>query len=569
MTRDEAIAILTGPGQQFEVVEETVLGVRMRVFKNAPPSMRKVLEASRAFGDRDFLVYGDERWTFAEHFSIAAGLANRLLEHHQLVKGQRVGIAMRNYPEWVMAFWAIQAAGLVAVPLNAWWTGPELDYAIRDSELRLVIADGERLALMRPTLVGLGVHAIVVRSRSEPAGSEERWDDIIAGLDRSAAMPDVAIDPDDDATILYTSGTTGSPKGAVATNRNHAHNLMNTALSGAVASAMTGPGSAFADPAALAPAGLQTFPFFHIAGLTVLYVSTAVGSRLVLIYKWDPEVAIGLIEREKITTFSGVPTVVRSLLETAERQDRALSSLSFMGSGGAPVPPDLIGRIDRDFSSKVSPGNGYGLTETTSAVVTTGGPAYVAKPSSVGRPVVVADLRIVVPDTDRDVSTGEIGEIWVKGPNVVRGYWNNPEATTTAFTEGWFHTGDLGYLDHDGYLYVVDRMKDVIIRGGENIYCAEVEAVLFEHPAVTDAAVIGVPHRSLGEEVAAVVVSRDGVGVTASELRQFVASRLATYKVPAHIVFRDHPLPRTPTGKVLKRDLRDQALTLVNYRHMP
>jgi long-chain acyl-CoA synthetase len=569
MTRDEAIAILTGPGQRFEVVEETVFGVRMRVFKNAPPSMRMVLEASRAFGDRDFLVYGDERWTFAEHYRIAAGLANRLLEHHQLVKGQRVGIAMRNYPEWVMAFWAIQAAGLVAVPLNAWWTGPELDYAIRDSDPRLVIADGERLALMRPTLVELGVHAIAVRSQSEPAGSEERWDDIIAGLDRSIPMPDVAIDPDDDATILYTSGTTGSPKGAVATNRNHAHNLMNTALSGAVASAMTGPGSAFADPGALAPAGLQTFPFFHIAGLTVLYVSTAVGSRVVLIYKWDPEVAIGLIEREKITTFSGVPTVVRSLLETAERQDRALSSLSFMGSGGAPVPPDLIGRIDRDFSSKVSPGNGYGLTETTSAVVTTGGPAYVAKPSSVGRPVVVADLRIVVPDTDRDVGTGEIGEIWVKGPNVVRGYWNNPEATTTAFTEGWFHTGDLGYLDHDGYLYVVDRMKDVIIRGGENIYCAEVEAVLFEHPAVADAAVIGVPHRSLGEEVAAVIVSRDRVGVTASELRQFVASRLAAYKVPAHIQFRDHPLPRTPTGKVLKRDLRDQVLTLVNSRHVP
>jgi long-chain acyl-CoA synthetase len=259
-----------------------------------------------------------------------------------------------------------------------------------------------------------------------------------------------------------------------------------------------------------------------------------------------------------------VPAVVRSLLETAEGQNRALSSLSFMGSGGAPVPPDLIGRIDKDFSSRVSPANGYGLTETTSAVVTIGGPVYVAKASSVGRPVVVADLRIVDPDTGRDVGTGEIGEIWVKGPNVVRGYWNNPEATAAAFTEGWFHTGDLGYLDDDGYLYVVDRMKDVIIRGGENVYCAEVEAVLFEHPAVADVAIIGVPHRSLGEEVAAVVVSRDGVDVTASDLQQFVASRLAAYKVPAHVLFREDPLPRTPTGKVLKRELRDQALTLMN-----
>jgi long-chain acyl-CoA synthetase len=280
-------------------------------------------------------------------------------------------------------------------------------------------------------------------------------------------------------------------------------------------------------------------------------------------YKWDPQLALDLIEREKITTVAGVPTVVRSLLEAAGADQRDLTSLAGVASGGAPVPPDLITRIDNDFASRVSPGNGYGLTETTSAVVANGGREYVQKPDSVGRPVVVADVRIVSPDSGDDVPRGEIGEVWVKGPNVVRGYWNKEDATAAAFTDGWFHSGDLGYFDEDGCLYVVDRMKDVIIRGGENVYSAEVEAVLFEHPAVADVALIGIPHRSLGEEVGAVVVRREGTDVSASELQQFVAGRLASFKVPAHVLFWDEPLPRTPTGKVLKRDLRDQAVKLV------
>lgn len=557
LSREEALTELTAPGAPFEVVNETVLGVALRVYKNAPPSLRAVLEDSRQHGARDFLVYDDERFTFEEHYRIAAGWARRLVGHHGLEKGDRVAIAMRNYPEWATTFWATQAAGLVAVPLNAWWTGPELDYALRDSGASVLVADGERLGALRPHLGALGLRAVVaVRSRLEPLAGEERWEDVLAALDPDAGLPDVAVDPDDDATILYTSGTTGAPKGAVATHRNHATNLTNTALLGALNAAVAGPDPEVPPPP---PASLQTFPFFHIGGLSGLCASTAFGAKLVLMYRWETPRALELIERERITSVSAVPTLVRQLLEAPGLERRDLSSLAGLASGGAPVPPDLITRIDDQFTSKVSPVNGYGLTETTSAVVVNAGREYVAKPDSVGRPVVVADVRIVDPDGGTDAPPGHVGEVWVKGPNVVRGYWNKPEATAAAFTDGWFHSGDLGYLDEEGFLRVVDRMKDVVIRGGENVYCAEVEAVLFEHPAVADVAVVGLPHRSLGEEVAAVVVRRPGADVRAGDLQQHAAARLARFKVPAHVVFWDEPLPRTATGKVLKRDLRERV----------
>ena len=246
---------------------------------------------------------------------------------------------------------------------------------------------------------------------------------------------------------------------------------------------------------------------------------------------------------------------MRQLVEAAAADPSRLSSLAGISMGGTPVPPDLIGHIDADFASLVAPANGYGLTETTSAVVSNSGADYVARPDSVGRCVPGADVRVVDPATGEDCAEGDVGELWFRGPNIVRGYWNNPGATAAAFTDGWFHTGDLGRVS-DGWVYVVDRLKDVVIRGGENIYCAEVEAALFEHPAVGDVAIVGVPHESLGEEAVAVVHLREGATATADDLRAHVRERLASFKVPAHVVFRDEPLPRTPSGKVLKRDLR-------------
>jgi long-chain acyl-CoA synthetase len=558
--REEALAELTGPGGPFEVVEAEVLGIPMRVYAHAPTSMRALLETTAAHGDRDFLVYRDERYSFRDHLGIVAGMATWLRDHHGVAKGDRVAIGMRNYPEWLFTFWATQALGAVAVPLNAWWLGAELRYALEDSGTKVAVVDGERLVRLEGHLDGLDLALVVSRhDRDLPAGVE-RWEDVLAGLDRSVPLPPVDIDPDDDATILYTSGTTGQPKGAIGTQRNHITNFTNTALAGALAAVLAGTP---ADPAAppSPPAGLQTFPFFHIGGLSGLYVLTGFGGKLVLQYKWDLEEALELIRREQITALSAVPTIVRQILESPLLEQYDLSSVAGISSGGAPVPPDLIRRIDQDFASKVSPANGYGLTETTSAIVMNAGQDYVERPDSVGRPVVVADVRVVDPGSGADQPSGSIGEIWFRGPNVVRGYWNKPEATAEAFTDGWFHTGDLGYVDDEGFLYVVDRMKDVVIRGGENVYCAEVEAVLFEHPAVADVAIVGVPHRSLGEEVAAVVVVKPGATATAGELQEHVAARLARFKVPEHVVFRNEPLPRTATGKVLKRDLRDELAT--------
>ena len=556
MSRDEALRALTAPGADFEVVEENVRGIPMRVFRNAPPTLRAVLDATREFAERDAVVYEDERYTYAEMRGAAAGLAARFRERYGLGRGDRIAVAMRNYPEWPLVFWGAIAAGLIVVPLNAWWTARELRYAIEDSGARLLVADGERIELMGDSLSGLALRGVIAVRHSDelPAGAE-RWEDVRAELDVEAPLPEAEIDPDDDATILYTSGTMGTPKGAIGTHRNHVTNLMNTALNGALGLAMAGE-----EPPEEQPVYMTTFPIFHIAGQTGMQFAALSGSKLVLLYRWDTAKALEMIERERESSMAAVPKTVRRLLESPELERHDVSSLAALASGGAPVPPDLILSIDRQFASAVAPANGYGLTETTSAVVINSGEEYVAHPDSVGRPVVGCDLRVVDPASREDVATGHIGELWVRGPNVVRGYWNKPKETAASFTDGWFHTGDLGYVDGDGLVYVVDRLKDVVIRGGENVYCAEVEAVLFEHPAVDDVAVIGLPDELLGEEVAAIVDLRPDVPADAEALRAHAAERLARFKVPGVIVFRDSPLPRTATGKVLKRELREEVV---------
>jgi long-chain acyl-CoA synthetase len=382
----------------------------------------------------------------------------------------------------------------------------------------------------------------------------EALDDALTDyLDRDR-LPDADIAPDDYSTIIYTSGTTGRPKGALATHRNHVTNLTNSFLGGAISARLAGVTPPANPPQ---PVSLQTFPFFHIGGLSGLYVMSAMGAKLALMYKWQPDQALELVQRERVSSIAGVPTVVRQLLERAKERNLELGSLAGIASGGAPVPPDLIDAIGAQFSKRVAPGNGYGLTETTSAVISNGGADYFARPDSVGRTVAVADAR-VVDDSGVDVADGRIGEIWIRGPNVVQGYWNKPDATAEAFTNGWFHTGDLGYRDDSGFFYVVDRKKDVVIRGGENVYCAEVEAVLFEHPAVLDVAIIGLPHRMLGEEVAAVIEARPNHAIDPAEIQAFVATRLARFKAPTQVLISDGPLPRTATGKVLKRELKQR-----------
>ncbi|MER5389144.1 class I adenylate-forming enzyme family protein [Saccharopolyspora sp. NPDC002686] len=543
--RERLLTELIGPGGDFEIVEQDVGGIPMRVYTGGPATLRDVVLFSSGYGDREFLVYEDFRCSFAEHFRLVAGLARCLREEYGLSSGDRVAIAMRNFPEWPVVFFAIQAAGLVAVPLNAWWTDAELRYGLTDSGAKLVFADAERTAL-----IDREIPTVEVRGGT-PAPGVRAWAELVASLPERAELPEVDISPDDDATIMYTSGTTGRPKGAVATHRNHCTNLLNTVVARRVHAALANDGvfPPLGDPDAPQPGVLLTFPMFHIAGLTTMYFATLSGAKLATTYRWDREVAARLILDEGLTTAAGVPTVMRDLVEQGE----AVRKLDGVNMGGAPVPPDLVHRIDA-LGTGVAPANGYGLTETTSAVVSNAGSYYLARADSVGRCVPGADLRVVDPATSDEVADGEIGELWFRGPNIVRGYWNNPQATAESFVDGWFRTGDLGYVE-DGWVHVVDRLKDVVIRGGENVYCAEVEAALFEHPAVLDCAVIGLPHPKLGEEVAAVVNLR--TPVEPAELQEHVAARLAAFKVPAHVVIRPDPLPRTPTGKVLKRQLRD------------
>ena len=541
---------LTGPGGPFEVAVTPVHGVPLRVFVTAPESLRDLWLASATHGDSPYLVYGDDVYSYTESHRLVRAFAGWLTERG-VQQGDRVAIGMRNYPEWALAFWAIQSIGAISVSLNAWWTTDELAYALGDSATKVVVVDQERLDRLPQELLGsLGISdAVVVRGPGRDGATS--WADAASGSDE--LVPNVVIHPDDDATILYTSGTTGFPKGAVGSNRNHVTNVWNTVFRGAVNAALSTSGRRPRQQVSL-----WTFPFFHIAGVTGVTVAVAGGGALVTQFKWDAKEALQLVEKHRITQVAGVPTVVRGLMEHPDYSQHDLSSLSTISQGGSPVPPDSIARIESDFSGKVGATNGYGLTETTSTVVTNAGRDYFAKKNSVGRPTIGTDVRIVQEDGS-DAPLGAVGEIWIQSPSVVRGYWNKPEETAKAFPNGWFRTGDAGYLDADGFLYVADRIKDMVIRGGENVYCAEVEAAIFEHPAVADCAVFGVPHATLGEEVAVALIAQPGFDESATpDLTAHLKVKLASFKVPAKMFWRTEPLPRNATGKVLKKELREE-----------
>jgi steroid-24-oyl-CoA synthetase len=585
LTLAEVTAVLTAPGQPFEIEEVSIRGVPTLTWKSAPETLRTVLELSKLHGDKDFLVYEDERLTFAEHFAQVTALAHQLVGRFGIDKGDRVAIAMRNLPEWIIAFWAAMAVGAIVVPLNAWWTGSELAYGLRDSGTTLVVADEERRRRILSHLDDAGALSTMVvtseepgedgRRRSPAAGDVERpgveplsvvpFDEAVGTVDPAATLPEVAIEPDDDATLFYTSGTTGRPKGAVGTHRNSLSNLMNLFFV-STAGSMRKKGEVADPTGSVQNANLLSVPLFHATGCHAILVSnTAAGGKLVMMHHFDPERALELIERERVTIFGGVPAMVMQVLDSPSFATRDTSSVRSISYGGAPAPPDLVRRIKEHFPGG-APANGYGLTETSAMTTMNFGEDYVRKPDSVGPPAPVCEVAVVPDDhegglpPDLPPDPERTGELWIKGPNVVRGYWHRPTETAASFTEGWLHTGDVARIDEEGFVHIVDRAKDMIIRGGENVYSVEVEAALFEHPTVADCAVIGVPHPVLGEEVGAVVVLRPGEEVTADELARFVAERLAAFSVPSRFWFRTEEIPRNPAGKALKRELRAELL---------
>ena len=562
MSIQEVHAALTGPGSPFEIESVQIRGVETRVWKNAPVALRTVLQQSREHGDKIFLVYEDERMSFAEHYREVSRLAFALQREWGVSKGDRVAIAMRNYPEWSLAFWAAASLGAVVVPLNAWWKGDELAYGIEDSGASVLFCDAARAEILAAHGVSAELnHVAVARGEGTPALGESMHD-LRSAAPEDAPLPEIESQPEDDATIFYTSGTTGSPKGALGTHRNICGNLVSLAFA-QVRGAMR-EGRAITPPEERPQtAQLISVPLFHATGChSILAGNTAFGGKLVMMYRWNPERALELIERERITSFVGVPAMVWQVIESPDFDKRDLSSVQSVGYGGAPAAPELVRRI-REVFPEASPGNGYGLTETSSITTFNFGVDYQRKPESVGVAMPVCELE-VVDESGRARAPGEVGELWIKGPNVVKGYWNKPEATRESFTDGWLHSGDLATIDEEGFVYIVDRAKDMLIRGGENVYCVEVESVLYDHPAVMDAAVVGLPHRVLGEEVAAVVQVKHGADVREEELRADVAERLAAFKVPVRIELRQEPLPRNANGKILKRELKE---SLVRSQH--
>ena len=560
----QATQELTAPGAPFEIATVPIRGVPTRVFAKAPTSLRAVWLGSRAHGDAVHLVYEDERWTFEDAHRDVARIAQWLVSQG-VDPGDRVAIAMRNHPEWLLVFWATTSIGAVVVGMNAWWTPDEMAYALGDSTPKVVVCDVERLERLV---------AVPEATRPQLAVAVRCPDPLPEGVVPFAALvadetvgpddlPEADIDPDADACLFYTSGTTGNPKGARLTHRSCTNNLHGMAWWAAAQARARQLAGESGKPSAPRAGGrpqlssLVTTPLFHVtANNCVAQPATLSGGKVVLMYKWDATRALELIERERVTTMGGVPTMTRELLAHPKLDDYDLSSLALIGGGGAKFQSDLVDKVERRKGT-TRPNTGYGLTETSGIITANSADFLVAKPESVGPALPSFETRLV-DDDGNDVTPGTgRGELWVRGAQVVAGYWNRPDATAEAITEGWFHTGDIATIDADGFIEIVDRKKDMVLRGGENVYSSEVESVLFAHPAVAECAVFGVPDERLGEEVGVAVRLHEGSDASPAELRGHCRERIAAHKVPRYVWITREPLPRNANGKFVKRELRE------------
>ena len=557
----KAVAEVTAPGKPHETRVETIRSVDFTVFANAPNNLRDLYASALNHAQKDFYVYRDERYTFQAMWDRAARCANAL-RARGIGPGDRVGIALRNYPEWIAAFMAVTSMGAVAVAMNAWWSGEELVYGIEDSGLKILFTDVERTERLVPHLAQLDIDLVTVRHQHEGLAT---WEEFVHDASTEMPLPEIA--PEDNATILYTSGSTAHPKGVLSTHRAITNALMGWECGGAIAMALNPQmGAAVgraAPPPQNPPAIILTVPLFHVTGLVVqTLMSFRHGRKVVGMYKWDVEEALRIIQKERITEFNGVPTMAWELVQAPNRDRYDLSSLKSAGGGGAPMAPEHARQIDKTIA-KGAPGTGWGMTETQGLATTIGGPAFLQRPRSCGRAVPPIVKVKAVKSDGTDAAPLETGELWIWGVMNFSEYWNKPDATAESLTDGWVHTGDIGHLDEEGYVFITDREKDMVLRGGENIGCQEVEAVLYEHPAILEAAVFGVPDERLGETVATVVVVRPGMALTVEDVRSFAAEHLARFKVPDHVWLRTERLPRIASEKIFKRGLREEAIELL------
>ena len=550
----EAWAELISVGADFEIEKIDVRGAPINTYKNALPTLKHMWEQTRQFGDRDYLVYQDERISYTDAHKIVDSVATWLLQN-EVSHGDRVAIAMRNYPEWLLSYWATLSVGASVVGMNAWWTEPEMLYAIEDSKPKVIFLDQERLDIFNGISAGLSfITPITVRTESADTGIAN-WNEL---LDTAPKANDIEIQPDDDACIFYTSGTTGRPKGAQLTHRGCISNIWSMMFSASL-QRLIGEKKGLLEPGAdpIIPSALVTTPLFHVtANNCAAHATTIAGGRLTHMYKWDAGEALKIVEAEKITSLSGVPVMAREIITHPDFDKTDTSSLMTVGGGGAQLQPDLVTKIEERVAT-ARPSTGYGMTETCGIITSIGGDYFIDKPESCGPATPAYEVKIVDPSSTETLPKGETGELWVRGGHVIKGYLNRPEATEETIVDGWLRTGDMAKMDEDDFIYIVDRIKDMVLRGGENIYCAEVESAIFDHPAVSECTVFGVPDDRLGEEVgAAVFVGNNKLDAT--ELREHCRNLIASFKVPKYVWFMDEPLPRNASGKFLKRELREK-----------
>lgn len=556
-SRAEAIATLSAPGQHYELVEKSINGNPCRVFTSGPKTLRDLLDHAQQFADYTYLAYEQERLTYADTYKEAARIAHVLTDDYDIKKGDRVAIGMRNYPEWVTSFLAITSIGGIAVALNALWSGEELAYGLELTGAKLVIADRERIERLEENLEALGLSVLSVRAGDF---SSNRITPLIDAIASKAGenLPLATIDPDDDALIIFTSGSTGHPKGAVSSHRAAIHAIVSWDFDAEVAYYRGGlerPREPFDEQLSL----LVSVPLFHVAGSHVGMLQALLRGRLLhLMYKWDVMAALDIIERNQITHFIAVPTMTGDLVKAAAEHGRSLASLVSVGGGGAPRSAQQVRDIDKVFEN-AAPGTGWGMTETNAIGAGIAGEDYLKRPLSSGQCSAVFDMRIIN-DEDADVPPGERGHLVIRGTAMFREYWNRPDANAEAFTDGWFRTGDIARIDDEGFLFIVDRAKDIVIRGGENIGCGEVEDAIYAHPAVSEVIVFGLPEERLGEEVATMIVPKPGRSLDEDGIKSHLRDHLAAFQIPSRIFFSADPLPRIASGKFNKRGVRGEIL---------
>jgi long-chain acyl-CoA synthetase len=550
MTRAHAIAQLTAAEQPYELVAGQIWGRDCRVFRNAPPTLRDLFESTRSA--ETYLIYEQERYSFEDAWQRASQIATVLVNEYGISKGDRVAISMRNYPEWTLAFSAITSIGAIAVAMNAMWTTEEMRYGLENSGAKVLFADQERIDRLIPILADLSVKLVAVRpNQALPAGITD-LSDLVARYP-AAEMPQVELSMTDPATILYTSGSTGYPKGAVSCHGNILTALMSWELEGQIAATLSGVEPE--DPGYQA-ATLLAVPLFHATGLlAVMLMSYRSQRKMIALYKWDVQQAMSLIEAEKISTFVAPAAMTGDLVNASTQSAYDLSSLAMVGGGGAPRAPEQVKRIAQSFG-KALPNTGWGMTETNAIGTGIGGEDYLAHPGSSGRCSAALDIRIVS-ESGEVLANGTPGELQIRGSSVIEGYWQRPEANAETFIDGWLRTGDVAYVDDEGYVYIVDRIKDLVIRGGENIGCAEVEAGLLEHPGIREASVYAIADERLGEEVGATLYCAEPM--TIEDVTAFLVPRIARFKIPRYVHFSAEPLPRIASEKIDKRQLRQLA----------